>query len=127
MVAFQPTTTQNFRTGKHSGYPIFATGEDITEASLMKALASGDPNALSFGFQAGISADVLPQVNQALNRATRQQAALIQAAQAGEPTAQATLSQRKAQRAAEALMAEETKRTQESEREADWMRFAGNR
>ena len=99
--AFEPTTTQNFRTGRHTGYPIFATGEDITEASLMKALASGDPNALDFGFQAGISADVLPQANQALNQATRQQAALIQAAQAGEPTAQAILAQRKAARGAE--------------------------
>ena len=99
--AFQPTTTQNFRTGRHTGYPIFASGEDITEASLMKALASGDPNALDFGFQAGISADVLPQANQALNQATRQQVALIQAAQAGEPTAQAILAQRKAARGAE--------------------------
>jgi hypothetical protein len=125
--AFQPTTTENFRTGRASGYPIFASGEDLNQASLMKAIQSGDPKALTFGYQAGIEPGVLEQVNSALNATVQNQVSLIRAAEQGDPNAQGILAQRAEARATRRREAEAANQRAELERQAEWLAFAGNR
>jgi hypothetical protein len=125
--AFAPTTTENFRTGRASGYPIFASGEDLNQASLMKAIQSGDPTALTFAYQAGIEPGVLEQVNAALNATVQNQVSLIRTAEQGDPTARGILAQKAEARATRRREAEEANRRAELERQAEWLAFAGNR
>jgi hypothetical protein len=61
--------------------------------SMAQLFAGNDPNAISFNWQQGIRPEDVNTINTFLNTAVRRQVGLIRAAQAGNPQAQAALSQ----------------------------------
>lgn len=105
--AFSQVEGEGYRDNKMP-YPI-AQGFDVRDrGALLAAINSGDPEALNFLWQGGGTQEAVGGANTALNNAVRQQVALMRAAQAGDPQAQALLQERLAAKQARAAKAYET-------------------